>query len=186
MFAMVNQGIQSKAELDRVESAFKVAESRYQDALEEVRNRQAVLLQRRSELAIAQQQLVEAALYAPFDGAVRERRASLGEYLSAGAPVAIIVRLHPLRLRVETPEREARGIKVGHSVRVVMVPAAAIVTFAGIQKVFSVSDNKAVEKNVVVGKRDGGWVVVEGLDANAPVVLSPGNLVSGQPVSTSK
>jgi len=241
---LVNQGIQSKAELDRVESAFKVAESRYQDALEEVRNRQAVLLQRRSELAIAQQQLTETTLYAPFDGAVRERRASLGEYLNAGAPVATIVRLHPLRLRVETPEREAQGIKVGHSVRVlvegdqqsysgrvarlspafqeqsrtliieaevdnqqgklrpgsfakaeiqtsmtsevVMVPASAIVTFAGIQKVFSVKDNKAVEKTVVVGKRDGDWVVVEGVDAGAPVVLSPGNLVSGQPVLMSQ
>jgi len=241
---LVNQGIQSKAELDRVESAFKVADSRYQDALEEVRNRQAVLLQRRSELAIAQEQLTETTLYAPFAGAVRERRASLGEYLNAGGPVATIVRLHPLRLRVETPEREAQGIKVGHSVRVlvegdqqsysgrvarlspafqeqsrtliieaevdnqqgklrpgsfaraeiqtsmtsdvVMVPATAIVTFAGIQKVFSVKDNKAVEKTVVVGRRDGDWVVVEGLDAGAPVVLSPGNLVSGQPVLMSQ
>jgi RND family efflux transporter MFP subunit len=241
---LVNQGIQSRAELDRVESAFKVADSRYQDALEEVRNRQAVLLQRRSELAIAQQQLIETTLYTPFDGAVRERRASLGEYLNAGAPVATIVRLHPLRLRVETPEREAQGIKVGHSVRVlvegdqqsysgrvarlspafqeqsrtliieaevdnqqgklrpgsfakaeiqtsmtsdvVMVPATAIVTFAGIQKVFSVKDNKAVEKTVVVGRRDGDWVVVEGVDAGAPVVLSPGNLVSGQPVTMSQ
>ena len=241
---LVNQGIQSRAELDRVESAFKVADSRYQDALEEVRNRQAVLLQRRSELAIAQQQLIETTLYAPFDGAVRERRASLGEYLNAGAPVATIVRLHPLRLRVETPEREAQGIKVGHSVRVlvegdqqsysgrvarlspafqeqsrtliieaevdnqqgklrpgsfakaeiqtsmtsdvVMVPSSAIVTFAGIQKVFSVKDNKAVEKTVVVGRRDGDWAVVEGVDAGAPVVLSPGTLVSGQPVVMSQ
>jgi RND family efflux transporter MFP subunit len=241
---LVKQDILSKAELDRVESAFKVADSRYQDALEEVRNRQAVLLQRRSELAIAQQQLVETSLIAPFDGAVRERTASLGEYLNAGAPVATIVRLHPLRLRVETPEREAQGIKVGQSVSVViegdnqqsysgrvarlspafqeqsrtliieaevdnqhgrlrpgsfakaeiqtsvtsnviMVPAAAIVNFAGIQKVFSVKDNKAVEKSVVVGRREGDWVVVEGIEANSPVILSPGNLVSGQPVSTS-
>ncbi len=241
---LVNQGIQSRAELDRVESAFKVADSRYQDALEEIRNRQAVLLQRRSELAIAQQQLQETTLYAPFDGAVRERRASLGEYLAAGAPVATIVRLHPLRLRVEAPERDAHGIKVGQPARVlvegdqqsyagrvarlspafqeqsrtliieaevdnqqgklrpgsfakaeiqtsvtsnvVMVPASAIVTFAGIQKVFSVKDNKAVEKNVVVGRRDGDWVEVEGLEAGAPIILSPGNLVSGQPVIISQ
>jgi RND family efflux transporter MFP subunit len=242
---LVNQGILSKAELDRVESAFKVAESRYQDSIEEVRNRQAVLLQRRSELAIAQQQLTETTMYAPFDGAVRERRASLGEYLNSGAPVVTIVRMHPLRLRVEVPEREAQGIKIGQPARVVvdgesrqdysgrvvrlspafqeqsrtlvieaevdnqqgklrpgsfakaeiqttatsdavMVPASAIVTFAGIQKVFSVKDGKAVEKNVVVGKRENEWVVVEGLDAGAPVVLSPGNLVSGQPVSIAK
>jgi multidrug efflux pump subunit AcrA (membrane-fusion protein) len=67
-----------------------------------------------------------------------------------------------------------------------MVPASAIVTFAGIQKVFSVKDNKAIEKNVVVGRREGDWVVVEGLEADLQVVLSPGNLVSGQPVSTSQ
>lgn len=242
---LVSQGIQSKAELDRAESTFKVADSRYQDAIEEVRNRQAVLLQRRSELAIAQQQLVETTLYAPFDGAVRERRASLGEYLNSGAPVVTIVRLHPLRLRVEVPEREARGIKVGQPVRVlvegdndqsysgrvarlspafqeqsrtliieaevdnqqgrlrpgsfakaeihttttsdvVMVPASAIVNFAGIQKVFLVKDGKALEKNVVVGRRENDWVVVDGLEAGAAVVLSPGNLVSGQPVSISE
>lgn len=115
---LVRQGIQSTAELDRVESAFKVADSRYQDALEEGRNRQAVLLQRRSELAIARQQLVETTLIAPFDGAVRERRASIGEYLTAGSPVATLVRLHPLRLRVEVPERDARGIRAGQSVGV--------------------------------------------------------------------
>jgi len=115
---LVRQGIQSKAELDRVDSAFKVADSRYQDAVEEVRNRQAVLLQRRSEVALAQQQLVETTLLAPFDGAVREKRASMGEYLAAGTPVVTLVRLHPLRLRVEVPEREALGIRAGQSVRV--------------------------------------------------------------------
>jgi RND family efflux transporter MFP subunit len=242
---LVNQGIQSKAELDRVESAFKVAESRYQDAIEEVRNRQAVLLQRRSELAIAQQQLVETTSYAPFDGAVRERRASLGEYLNSGAPVVTLVRLHPLRLRVEVPEREARGIRIGQPVRVlvegdereaysgrvarlspafleesrtliieaevdnqsgrlrpgsfakaeihttttsdvVMVPASAIVTFAGIQKIYSIKDGRAVERNVVVGRRENDWVVVEGLENGVAVILSPGNMVAGQPVTISQ
>ncbi|MBL8188171.1 MAG: efflux RND transporter periplasmic adaptor subunit [Acidobacteria bacterium] len=237
---LVQQGIQAKAELDRVESAFKVADSRYQDAVEEVRNRQAVLLQRRSELAIAKQQLAETSLYAPFEGAIRERRASIGEFLAAGAPVLTIVRLHPLRLRVELPERDARGIRQGQPVRVtvegeegeysgrvarlspafqeqsrtliieaevdnqngrlrpgsfvkveietvstddvVMVPSLAIVTFAGIQKVFTVKDGKAVEKNVIVGRRANDWVVVEGVDASTPVVIAPGTLAPGQPV----
>ena len=43
----------AKADLDSADAALKVAESRYQDALEEVRNRQAVLEQRRSELELA-------------------------------------------------------------------------------------------------------------------------------------
>jgi hypothetical protein len=67
-----------------------------------------------------------------------------------------------------------------------MVPAAAIVTFAGIQKIFTVKDGKAVEKNVVVGRRADDWVVVEGIEASMPVVMSPGNLVTGQPVTVEK
>ena len=115
---LVKEGIQSQSDFDRTDSVFKVADSRYQDAIEEVRNRQALLLQRRSELAIARQQLAETNLYAPFDGSIRERRATAGEFLAAGTPVATIVRLHPLRLRVEIPERDAREMHVGQSVRV--------------------------------------------------------------------
>jgi membrane fusion protein (multidrug efflux system) len=64
-----------------------------------------------------------------------------------------------------------------------MVPAEAIVTFAGIQKVYLTKDGKATEKNVVVGRREGDRVeIVDGLKAGENVVISPGNLVSGQPV----
>lgn len=109
-------GVISKAELDATESAYRVADARYQDALDEVRNRQGVLLQRRSELEIARQQLADTALRAPFGGAVSERIATQGEYLAAGAKVATLVRLHPLRLRAEIPEREAEGVRVGQPV----------------------------------------------------------------------
>lgn len=242
---LVEEKVQSVAELDRAESAFKVADSRYQDAIEEVRNRQAVLLQRRSELAIARQQLAETTLYAPFEGAIRERRASVGEYLAAGAPVATVVQLHPMRLRIEIPERDAQQMHVGQEVRVtvegdsevylgrlarlspafleqsrtlvaeaevdnrrgrlrpgsfakaeietstkmsvVMAPSSAVVTFAGIQKVFLVKENNAVERNVVAGRTDGDFIeIVEGLKAGEMVVNSPGNLVGGQPVKVQK
>jgi len=63
-------GVISQADMDTVDSAYKVALSRYQDALEEIRNRQALLVQRRSELAIARQQLADTAIIAPFDGVV--------------------------------------------------------------------------------------------------------------------
>jgi RND family efflux transporter MFP subunit len=57
-------------------------------------------------------------LVAPIDGAVRERRASVGEFLAAGAPVVALVRIHPLRLRVAVPERESAAIRIGQAVRV--------------------------------------------------------------------
>jgi RND family efflux transporter MFP subunit len=106
----------ARAQFDSVEANLQVAEGRYQDALEEVRNRQAIVAQRRYELELARQQLADTVIYSPIDGAVSLKQASVGEYLPAGAPIATLVRTHPLRLRVPVPEREGSGVRVGHAV----------------------------------------------------------------------
>src|SRR3989442_4334937 len=106
----------ARAQLDSVEASLQVAEGRYQDALEEVRNRQAIIAQRRSELELARQQLSDTVIYSPLDGAVSLKQASVGEYLLAGTPIATLVRVHPLRLRVPVPEREGAGVRAGHAV----------------------------------------------------------------------
>src|SRR6185369_4925932 len=49
-------------------------------------------------------------------GVVSVKQASVGEYLAAGTPIATMVRVHPLRLRVPVPEREGSGVRVGHAV----------------------------------------------------------------------
>lgn len=115
---LVEQGVIAKAEFDAANATFKVAEGRYQDAYEEIRNRQAVLAERRSELALARQQLKDTAVVAPLDGIVQEKVASVGEYLAAGAPLVSIVRMDPLRMRAEIPERESQTIRTGQHVRV--------------------------------------------------------------------
>lgn len=115
---LVEQGVISRAEYETANANFKVAESRYQDAVEEIRNRQALLAQRRSELAMARQALADTAVVAPFDGLVQERQASVGEYLGASAPVVTIVRVNPLRFRGEVPERDAATIRQGQPIRV--------------------------------------------------------------------
>src|SRR5882672_1571820 len=115
---LVQQGIVARSEFDSVDAAYKVGVSRYQDAIEEIRNRQALLAQRRSELALARQQLADTAVYAPLDGIVQQKRASVGEYLAAGAPVVDIVRMNPLRLQAEVPERDDGTVRFGQNVRV--------------------------------------------------------------------
>lgn len=239
--SLQKDGILSKAELDQADADWRVAEARYQEALEEVRNRQAVLAERRTQRALAEQMLADATLRAPFDGAVRERHLSVGGYLDVGAAVVTIVRQHPLRLRLPIPEREAASLRTGQTVRVeveghpitaegrivrispavdegtrtimieaevpnadgairpgayaradvvvdpeqpaVLVPASAIVSFAGVTKVLGVADGKVVEKRVQLGRKNDDQVeVVAGLAAGDEVIVSPGNLTSGQPV----
>jgi RND family efflux transporter MFP subunit len=113
---LAQQELIARAQLDTAEAGLQVSEARYQDALEEVRNRQAVIAQRRSELDLARQQLTDTVILSPLDGVVSLKQASVGEYLSAGAPIATLVRVHPLRLRVAVPEREGSGVRAGHAV----------------------------------------------------------------------
>lgn len=242
MSRLWDQQLVARSAVDSAEASLQVADGRYQDAIEEVRNRQAVLTQRRAELELARQQLADTAIASPLDGAVSQRQASAGEYLAAGAPVATIVRTHPLRLRLLVPEREAADVRVGQPVRVnvegdprayrgtvvrlspliaeqsrtllieaevpnadgalrpgafaradvvvqsdlkiVTVPASALVVFAGIEKVLTVKDGTTAEVRVQTGRKVGERVeIVRGLEAGQAVVAQPGNLAGGQAVS---
>ncbi len=235
----------ARAEYDASLSKLLVAEGRYQAAVEEIRNRAEILSERRSGLELAKQQLADTTLLSTLDGAVRERKASVGEYLAAGAPVVGLVKIHPLRLRVAVPERDAPAVRSGQAVRVriegdpadyvgrvvrlspsiqeqnrtlaveaevanpggrlrpgafaraeivvqadlpvVLAPASAVVTFAGIEKVFGVKDGRAVERKIRTGRRSGDRLeVLEGLAAGEEVVLEPGNLVGGAPVTVTR
>jgi membrane fusion protein, multidrug efflux system len=123
---LMEQDLIARSQLDTAEANLKVAEGRYHDALEEVRNRQALLAQRRSEVDLARQQLADTAMISPIDGAVAIKQASVGEYLGAGAPVATVVQTHPLRLRVNVPERDAVDVRIGQSVRLTVEGDATV------------------------------------------------------------
>lgn len=120
-------GVVPKAALDTAESRLVSAESDLANAHEEVRNRSAILLQRRAELDLARQQLADAAIAAPFDGAVADRMAGTGDFLSAGDPVARLVRFDPLRLRMEVPELAAAAVRVGQTVRATLDGTVTVV-----------------------------------------------------------
>jgi RND family efflux transporter MFP subunit len=117
VLSLSKEGIAAASEVDTAEAAYKVALNRCDAAFEDTRTRQAVLAQRRAEHEIAKQQLADTSLRAPFDGAIQGRLANLGEFLAAGAPVVKLVQTDPLRLRLETPERDAATVRPGQKVR---------------------------------------------------------------------
>jgi RND family efflux transporter MFP subunit len=237
----VQRGISAKADLDTAEAQVQVADGRYQDALEEARNRQAVLAQRRSELALARQQLEDTTLKSPIDGVVRERLAFAGEYRAAGTPIVTVVRQHPLRLQLSVPERVAIEMRAGQKVLVsvegdpdkyegrvkrlspaitegnrtlpieaeipnphdklrpgtfasaeivtseqpgIVIPHTALIIFAGVEKVLTVADGKAVEKHVKSGRRfDSTIEILEGLEPGDLVIIEPVGLSDGAAVT---
>lgn len=243
------QQLISRQDLDAAQANLAVAEARREDAIEEARNRQAIVAQRRAELELARQQLADSRLVAPWDGVVRERRAAAGDYVAVGQALVVLVKVDPLRLRLSIPEREALGVAVGQPVALsvegdparhrgrvarlspaisednrtllveaevpngdgalrpgafaraeivveaatpaVLVPASSVVTFAGVDKVIGVEigihGGRAKERPVKTGRRTGDRVeILSGIAPGEPVVVEPGNLVSGEPVQVAQ
>jgi RND family efflux transporter MFP subunit len=106
------------AEFDATNTAELRAAAALEAAREDMRTRRAMLAQRASELALAQKQLADTTLRSPLEGVVSARTASVGEFLQAASPVVTVVRVNPLRLRVEVPEREAQAVQVDQRVEI--------------------------------------------------------------------
>jgi multidrug efflux pump subunit AcrA (membrane-fusion protein) len=169
----VDRGISSRAELDSADAALKVADGRYEDAVEEVRNRQALLSQRKTELAQARQELTDSTLLAPFGGVIRERTVSPGQYVNAGAPIATLVRMHPLRLQADVPEREASNVKVGQEVKVRVEGDAT--QYAGrVVRVSPAIDEQSRSLRIEAEVGNEGGTIRPGSFATADIVIAAG------------
>ena len=116
--ALAKQGVLSKIDMEKAGVAREAAEAAYQGALEQVMQLRAELTERRAQLELIRQNLADCVIRAPFNGAVTERIASLGEYLPVNGPVVRVVRQHPLRLRLEVPERAAARVRIGQQIDV--------------------------------------------------------------------
>jgi RND family efflux transporter MFP subunit len=89
---------------------------------------------------------------------------------------------NPGTLRVGSFVRAQIAVKAADPA--VVIPRAALLNFAGIEKVILVQDGKAVERRVTTGQHGEDWVeVVAGLEPGEAVVLKPAGLRTGQPLT---
>jgi membrane fusion protein, multidrug efflux system len=229
---LVEHGDISKQQLDVYQKTFEQAEARHEAALENVRNLEAVLEEKRAQCDLAKKQLTDVAIVSPITGVVKQKLASRGEYLQPGKPVATIVQINPLRLKLEVPETFATNISRGQTVTLkvdsfaerqfkgqikrispsldeksrslmaeaevsntdgalkpgmfaraqivsdsssvaLMVPEKAVVSLAGVTKVFVVEGDRAIERQVKLGAKDGTLIeILEGVKLGEKVVTS--------------
>jgi RND family efflux transporter MFP subunit len=75
-------------------------------------------------------------------------------------------------------------IEAGEGALGLAVPASAVITSAGVEKVLIIENGKAAERPITTGRRDAEWIeITGGLNVGDPVVLEPGDLQPGQAVS---
>lgn len=107
----------TEADLEQALAAEDVAAAQYESAVNSVREKIALIGVRTAELELAQQRVDDTVVAAPFDGVVQVRHVAPGTYLQVGQPVVTLVRTNPLYFRGMLPEREARRLAIGQTVR---------------------------------------------------------------------
>jgi multidrug efflux pump subunit AcrA (membrane-fusion protein) len=98
---------------DDAETALRLKTAAYDAALQEAKNLRTDIDASGAAMKLAERHLEDASIRAPFDGYIQQRMVSVGELVKAQMPVMTVVRVDPLKLLSEIPERMAPWIKVG-------------------------------------------------------------------------
>lgn len=227
-----------QSQLDEAKTRVETATAAHESALASARQLRAEIAARQSALGFAERELRDAVIRAPFEGFVAERMVSTGQFVRLQAPIMRIVRLHPLRLTAEVPERFAPWIETGRGIavradafpgqvfqgtvvrispavnlrsrafaiegevpnadgklkpgtfarvqittdhvdRALTIPAAAIQSRYGTNRVFVVRDGQVAGREVILGDRLGDRVeVLKGLDPGTSIVAEDVELLT--------
>ena len=109
---------EQKSRRDQLKEVYEAALSVARQNYAAVATARANVANAESQLGLARRNLSYALVFSPIDGYVAERTADLGEYVSPTSKVATIVRINPLRIRIDVPEQAIPEVKVGQSVSV--------------------------------------------------------------------
>jgi multidrug efflux pump subunit AcrA (membrane-fusion protein) len=120
----------SQQTLDDAKAALQSKQASYDSALQNAKNLRASIQASEATMKLAGRQLRDTDIRAPFDGYVEKRLVNLGELVKAQMPVMAVVRLNPLKVIAEIPEKMAPWIKDGQPVTL-QVDAYRDKTFEG-------------------------------------------------------
>ncbi len=89
----------------------------YDLSLQNAKNLRASIQASEASMKLADRQLRDTEIRAPFDGYVEKRMVNIGELVKAQMPVMAVVRVDPLKVVAEIPEKMAPWIKEGQPVQ---------------------------------------------------------------------
>jgi RND family efflux transporter MFP subunit len=104
--------------LDDADATFRSKQASYEVSLQNARNLRADIAASVAATKLADRQLRDTSIRAPFNGYVEKRLVSVGQLVNVQTPVMSVVRIDPLKVTAEIPEAMAPWIKVGQPVTV--------------------------------------------------------------------
>jgi RND family efflux transporter MFP subunit len=116
--------------LDDAAATLQSKRASYDLSLQSAKNLRASIQASEASMKLADRQLRDTEIRSPFDGYVEKRLVNLGELVKSQTPVMAVVRVDPLKVIAEIPEKMAPWITEGQPVQLV-VDAYPDRTFTG-------------------------------------------------------
>jgi RND family efflux transporter MFP subunit len=116
-----NRQLVPKQTLDDADAVLQSKQASFDLSLQNAKNLQAAIAAAEAQMKLADRQLRDTYIRAPFDGYVQRRFVNLGQLVKgSGTPVPVmsIVRVDPLKVTGEIPEKMVPWISVGQPVEV--------------------------------------------------------------------
>jgi RND family efflux transporter MFP subunit len=172
---LFESGSTSQASWDAARSHAEQTKAMYESAVAGAKQSWATLSGAQAAAGLSSKQMGDAAIRAPFDGSIAEKRVAPGEYAAIGKIVCVVVRDNPLRLKVDVAESDIAKVEVGKKVRV-SVAAFPDQTFDGEVKRIGAAlkaQSRALPVEAEIPNADGR--LRPGLFARAEIVIPGGD-----------
>ncbi len=165
---LLDQKVISQAEYDRGVANVASARQRYEMARNVASQQVQALQAARARVTRASKALADTAVKAPFAGLVAERLVSVGDFVTPGTKVAVVVRVDPLRVELTVPEQFVSVVGLGRPVAL-QVDAYPGRTFTGTVRYISPALSATTRA-----------LIVEAVVANPSGELKPGFFATAQ------
>jgi RND family efflux transporter MFP subunit len=110
---LVKTGDISQDRYNELEKTLRARQSAVDAARDELRTQWMNVTALEADLKIAEKRRGDTVVRAPFDGVVGEKLISAGQFVKDNIGILKLVKVHPMRLRVELPEAAANNVRIG-------------------------------------------------------------------------
>lgn len=185
--SLLDQRVVSQSEYDQRRTQAEAARQQFEAARNGAAQQYQSLQAARARVSLARKAFADTVVRAPFNGVVAERLVTVGDYVTKGMKVAVVVRVNPLRIQLTVPEQAVSSMAPGQPVTF-EVDAYPGRRFEGRVKYVSPAlqaDRRALTVEAIVPNGDG--VLKPGLFATARIEQpgrTPGVLIPAAGVQT--
>jgi len=114
--SLLDQKVVSQSEFDQRRTQMEATRQQYEAARNGAAQQYQSLHAAHARVALARKAFTDTVVRAPFTGVVAQRLVSVGDYVTKGMKVAVVVRINPLRVKLTIPEQFIAAIGTNQTV----------------------------------------------------------------------